>query len=125
MNTDLQPNAEQPRLPAPQQSRQAGQTRKVNAFVEVCISVHLCLSVASSFQLPFLGSPDKHFLDLAPAVAKCPADQYTSMANYQLLIPCYTPHIPILHPSYSPRIDNTMGIRGGYEVYISGLVVDS
>ena len=45
MNTDLQPNAEQPRL-----------TRKVNAFAGVCISVHLCLSVVSAFQLPNLGS---------------------------------------------------------------------
>ena len=44
MNTDLQPNAEQPRL-----------TRKVNAFAGVCISVHLCLSVVSAFQLRFLG----------------------------------------------------------------------
>jgi len=44
MDTDLQPIAEQPRL-----------TRKVNAFAGVCISVYLCLSVASSFQLPFLG----------------------------------------------------------------------
>ena len=47
MNTDLQPNAEQPRL-----------TRKVNAFAGVCISVHLCLSVVSAFQLPNLGSKD-------------------------------------------------------------------
>ena len=36
MDTDLQPNAEQPRL-----------TRKVNAFAGVCISVYLCLSVVS------------------------------------------------------------------------------
>ena len=44
MDPDLQPNAEQPHL-----------THRVNAFAGVCISVHLCLSVASSFQLPFLG----------------------------------------------------------------------
>ena len=44
MDTDLQPIAEQPRL-----------TRKVNAFAGVCISVHLCLSVVSAFQLRFLG----------------------------------------------------------------------
>ncbi|MEI7936773.1 MAG: hypothetical protein WCK27_08805 [Verrucomicrobiota bacterium] len=44
MDTDLQPIAEQTRL-----------TRKVNAFVGVCISVYLCLSVASSFQRLFWG----------------------------------------------------------------------
>ena len=44
MDTDLQPIVEQPRL-----------TRKVNAFAGVCLSVHLCLSVVSAFQLPFLG----------------------------------------------------------------------
>ena len=100
MDTDLQPNAEQPHL-----------THRVNASAGVCISVHLCLSVVSSFQLPFLGSPDKHFLNLAPAVAKRPADQYTSMANYQLLIPCYTPHIPLVFPSYCQYEGYTRGIR--------------
>ena len=44
MDTDSRANAEQPRL-----------TRKVKAFAGVCISVYLCLSVVSSFQLPFLG----------------------------------------------------------------------
>ena len=44
MDTDLQPIAEQLRV-----------TRKVNAFAGVCISVYLCLSVVSSFQLPVLG----------------------------------------------------------------------
>ena len=44
MDTDLQPVAEQTHL-----------TRKVNAFAGVCINVYLCLSVVSSFQLPFLG----------------------------------------------------------------------
>jgi len=45
MDTDLQPNAEQPRL-----------TRKVNAFVGVCISVYPCPSVVTSFELPLFGS---------------------------------------------------------------------
>ena len=44
MNTGLQPIGKQSRF-----------TRKVNAFVGVGISVYLCLSVVSSFQLPFLG----------------------------------------------------------------------
>ena len=44
MDTDSRANAEQPRL-----------TREVKAFAGVCISVYLCLSVVSSFQLPFLG----------------------------------------------------------------------
>jgi hypothetical protein len=44
MDTDLQPNAEQTRI-----------TRKENGLASVWISVYLCLSVVSSFQLPVLG----------------------------------------------------------------------
>ena len=44
MDTDLQRIAEETRL-----------TRKVNALAGVCISVYLCLSVVSLFQLPVLG----------------------------------------------------------------------
>ena len=109
MDTDLQPNAEQPHL-----------THRVNASARVCISVHLCLSVVSSFQLPFLGSPVKHFLYLAPAVAKRPADQYTSMATYSLLSPCYTPHIPLVFTYYCKYEGNTRGVGWGYDGYSMG-----
>jgi len=37
-------------------AEQSRLTRKVNAFAGVCISVYLCLSVVSAFQLPNLGS---------------------------------------------------------------------
>ena len=54
----------------------------------------------SSFQLLFLGSPDKHFLNLAPAEAKRPACPYTRPVQYPLLSPYYTPRIPLICPLY-------------------------
>jgi len=64
----------------------------------------------SSFQLPLLGSPVEHFLNLAPAVAKRHAYPYTRPVPY-----------PLLSPSYTPRIPLVLYIRGEYEGLMRGI----
>ena len=94
MDTDLQPNAGQPRL-----------TRKVNALAGVCISVYLCVSVVSPFQLPFLGSC------LRCLSRTLPGEQ-----------PTVTPESAILIGHVTPRRVRTRGLHPPQNRHLVGRV---